>query len=162
MAEAYDDPKLVSPAEVQDRLPYPVTDPHVERVVTEVIVDASNLARHYGRETWHADLVPPVVKTEVRNACVRALVLLDGVVQSRAGDESEMYTDLRALTGTVFFTEDQKQTIREAAGGGGNWGSGLSYRHSLKSVTRDPDSYIKWPLGDRGFPVRPALSGGGW
>ena len=126
---------LLTVEDVSARLPYPVEDEHVEGVVREVIVDASNLARHYGRPTWTASVVPPVVKTEVRNACVRALVLLDGVVQSRAGDESEMFTDLRSLTGTVFFTRDQQQTIREAAGGGGNMSSVTSFRYGLVAVS---------------------------
>ena len=161
MADETVNPMLVSVDEVKSRLPYPVSDPHVEQVVAAVIVDASNLARHYGRDGWHADVVPPVVKTEVRNACVRSLVLLDGVVQSRAGDESEMFTDLRSLTGTVFFTEDQKRTIREAAGGGGNFGTVTTYRHSLESA--GPDAYfVAWGGVGRGFPVRPAGSGGGW
>ena len=43
---------------------------------------------------------------------------MDGVTVSRAGDETEHYTDLQEKTGTVFLTEDEKETVRRCAGRG--------------------------------------------
>lgn len=62
--------------------------------------------------------VPPVVKTVVRNSVSRFMNLIDGVTVSRAGDETEHYTDLQEKTGTVFLTEDEKETVRRCAGRG--------------------------------------------
>lgn len=153
---------LVSVDEVEVRCPYPFDDPHVRGVAAAAISDASDLARHYGLDSWHASMVPPVVKTEVRNAVVRYMVLLDGVVQARSGDESEMFSDMRTRTGTVFFTDEQKETIRAAAGRSGNFGSLSTYRYSQESAYEvEPPVVVKMPLG-KGFPVLPSASGGGW
>mgnify|MGYP000843603686 FL=1 len=106
----------------------------------ELIWDASNLARHYGRATWRADACPPVVRTLVRNACVRYLNLSESVVQSRAGDESEAYTDLGLRTGTVFFSPEEIGTIRKAAGRSGN----LRVVHTTVHSGEAPESDVQW------------------
>ena len=130
---------LVSTVEVQQRLRYPVTDQHFLGVIDSVIASASERARFIGRATWHASNVPPIVKAIVLDVCNRALSLEDGTVSTRAGDETEMYTDMRERTGTVFFTDEEKETIREASGRNGNFGTIATYRHSEESVGRRGD-----------------------
>lgn len=122
--------QLVDTVEVQKRLRYPVSDQHFLGVIESVIDSASNRARHYGRATWNASVCPPVVKSIVLDACNRALALEDGIVTSRAGDETDMFSDMRERTGTVFFTDDEIKTIREAAGRSGNFGVVTTYRHN--------------------------------
>lgn len=141
---------LISLTELKSRLD-PDFDPDLEQIATETIVDASNLARHYGRDAWDSEHVPPVVKTEVRNACVRYMKLVDGLLLGRAGEETEQYTDLQKKTGTVFFDADQIATIREAAGRGGNTYSVDIYNYS---TAPPPDPWMRgvWPRG-RTFPM---------
>lgn len=106
---------LISVDELQERLKWVLSSD--EKVLAEATIwDASNLVRQFGRPGWSAAKVPPVVKTIVRNACVRYLDLSESVTLSRAGDEAEQYTDLRERTGTVFLTDDEVETVRRAAG----------------------------------------------
>ena len=106
---------LISVDELEARLKYALS-PDEKDTAAAVIWDASNLARLHGRPSGMSDAVPPVVKTIVRNACVRYMDLSESVVQSRAGDETEAYTDLALRTGTVFYTPDEVRTLRQAAG----------------------------------------------
>jgi hypothetical protein len=117
---------LITVDELALRLKYELTDSDAV-LAAEVIWDASNKARFFGRSTWTASAVPPVVKSIVRDACVRYMDLAESVLLSRAGDESEQYTDLREKTGTVFFSEDEKATIRLAAGRVGNMFSARTF-----------------------------------
>lgn len=106
---------LITVGELEARSPYPFSD-RDKKVAGEVILDASNLVRHEGNPQWRASSVPPVVKTIVRNVCVRYMGLIDGVTVSRAGDETEHYTDLQEKTGTVFLTDGEAATVRRCAG----------------------------------------------
>lgn len=139
--------RLVSVDEVVARLPWEFVDDRIRRIVSGAIEDASTLARFYGLESWTADKCPPIVKTQVRNACVRYMLLAEGVISSRAGDDSESYTDLRDRTGTVFFREDEQAQIQTAAGRGGNFMSIDTYRHSPERATGERVELIVWPLG---------------
>lgn len=138
---------LISVAELQARLDWTLGT-GLENIAESVIEDASNLARHYGRATWDKDHVPPVVKTQVRNACVRYLKLVDAVLLSRAAEETEQYTDLRKKTGTVFFDDDEIATIKAAAGGDGNFYSLDSFQYSpYTSSTLERSDYVLLPTG---------------
>lgn len=107
--------RLITVGELEARSPYPFSE-RDKKVASEVILDASNLVRHEGNPQWKASSVPPVVKTIVRNVCVRYMGLMDGVTVSRAGDETEHYTDLQEKTGTVFLTDGEAATVRRCAG----------------------------------------------
>lgn len=84
-------------------------------VAQGVLEDASNLARHYGT-SWPADTAPPLVKSIVLSAAMRHMRLIEGVITSRAGDETLTWTDLQEQTGTVFLDHEQKAMLAELAG----------------------------------------------
>ncbi|WP_165218186.1 hypothetical protein [Schaalia sp. ZJ1691] len=72
---------------------------------------------------------------------------------SRAGDETEQYTDMREKTGTVFLTGDEIRTVKAAAGGASNFQQVTSYVWSNREAASDSesDTWVAWPLGRR-FP----------
>ena len=86
-------------------------------VMAGVLEDASNLARFHGKD-WAIEEVPGVVRSIVLNAAMRHMRLIEGVVTSRAGDETLTWTDMRELTGTVFLDEEQRNTLKALAGKG--------------------------------------------
>lgn len=114
---SFNETGLVTLEDLEVRSPFPLSSRDRE-VAKAAIVDASNLVRHEGNPNWNPMNVPPVVKTVVRNSVSRFMNLIDGVTVSRAGDETEHYTDLQEKTGTVFLTEDEKETVRRCAGRG--------------------------------------------
>lgn len=114
---SFNETSLVTLEDLEARSPFPLSSRDRE-VAKAAIVDASNLVRHEGNPNWNPMNVPPVVKTVVRNSVSRFMNLIDGVTVSRAGDETEHYTDLQEKTGTVFLTEDEKETVRRCAGRG--------------------------------------------
>ena len=114
---SFNETSLVTLEDLEARSPFPLSSRDRE-VAKAAIVDASNLVRHEGNPNWNPMNVPPVVKTVVRNSVSRFMNLIDGVTVSRAGDEAEHYTDLQEKTGTVFLTEDEKETVRRCAGRG--------------------------------------------
>lgn len=114
---SFNETGLVTLEDLEARSPFPLSSRDRE-VAKAAIVDASNLVRHEGNPNWNPMNVPPVVKTVVRNSVSRFMNLIDGVTVSRAGDETEHYTDLQEKTGTVFLTEDEKETVRRCAGRG--------------------------------------------
>lgn len=114
---SFNETSLVTLEDLEARSPFPLSSRDRE-VAKAAIVDASNLVRHEGNPNWNPMNVPPVVKTVVRNSVSRFMNLIDGVTVSRAGDEVEHYTDLQEKTGTVFLTEDEKETVRRCAGRG--------------------------------------------
>jgi hypothetical protein len=100
--------------ELDKRLDYTLSEEE-KTAATAALEDASNLARYYGID-WPVAAVPPLVKTIVLNAVVRYMRLIEGVVQSRAGDETLTWTDLREKTGTVFLDDDQQRMLASLAG----------------------------------------------
>lgn len=114
---SFNETSLITLEVLEARSPFPLSSRDRE-VAKAAIVDASNLVRHEGNPNWNPMNVPPVVKTVVRNSVARFMNLIDGVTVSRAGDETEHYTDLQERTGTVFLTEDEKETVRRCAGRG--------------------------------------------
>ena len=141
---------LISVSELEARSPYPFSE-RDKQVAREVILDASNLVRHEGNPLWAANSVPPVVKTIVRNVCVRYMGLMDGVTVSRAGDETEHYTDLQEKTGTVFLTDGEAATVRRCAGRNDDAAVfSMAYVYTPSSMESDASSgmsLVVWPRG---------------
>lgn len=150
---------LIDVADLEARLKYALS-PEERKVAAEVIWDASNLARHHGRPGWTALNVPPVVKTVVRNACVRYMEM-DSVTLSRAGDETEQYSDLGDRTATVFFNAEERSTIKAAAGSlSGSFQQVSTYVHDPSvgvrpepharlryDTVRDMHPLVRWAAG---------------
>nr|DAJ19027.1 MAG TPA: hypothetical protein [Siphoviridae sp. ctcOR4] len=140
---------LISVSELEARSPYPFSE-RDKQVAREVILDASNLVRHEGNPLWAANSVPPVVKTIVRNVCVRYMGLIDGVTVSRAGDETEHYTDLQEKTGTVFLTDGEAATVRRCAGRNDDAAVfSMAYVYTPNGAKPEEDSatLVVWPRG---------------
>lgn len=140
---------LITVEQLESRLKWALSSDE-KKVAEEAIWDASNLARFHGLASWSADACPPVVRSVVRNVCQRYMDLLESVVVSRAGDETEQYTDLRERTGTVFLTDEEIGTLRAAAGRDSSLVTMGSFVHS----PRAPSSccggirWVGWPGGD--------------
>lgn len=109
------DTDLVSFEDASSRLNYRLSEIE-QKVLAGAITDASDLARAYGAPAWTAQTVPFGVKAIIYNALRRFMANIDGVLLSRAGDETLQWSDLRARTGTVFFDAEDQARLREAAG----------------------------------------------
>lgn len=93
-------------------------DADEERIAASALTDASNWARHYGRD-WPAETAPFMVKTLVLKASQRYMNNPEGYTQSRAGDETLIWNDESGENaGSVYFTAGEIATLRELAGRG--------------------------------------------
>lgn len=106
--------------ELQNRLDWTM-DEGEERVAESALEDASDLARAYGRVWWDETLsmntAPRLIRTLVLKACARYMKNYQGYTQSKAGDESVMWSDAAgADMGTVHFTKDEIKMIESLAG----------------------------------------------
>lgn len=84
------------------------------RIASSALVDASDLARFYGKE-WDTTTAPRLVKTLVLKACKRYMDNPAGFVISRAGDETLTRHD-DADSGDVHFTKDEQRLLADLAG----------------------------------------------
>lgn len=100
--------------ELEDRLEWDLTDEE-KRVAQSALDDLSVDAAHHGRE-WTRANVPALVKRVVLAATTRYLRNLEGVVQSRAGDETLVYGEDK-LAGSAHFTTDEVKAIIAVAMG---------------------------------------------
>ncbi len=93
-------------------------DADEERIAAAALEDASDLARAYGRESWlSATSAPRLVRTLVLRAVARYMNNPEGFVQSRAGDETLIWSDkIGDNAGTVYFTRDEIALLAELAG----------------------------------------------
>lgn len=93
-------------------------DADEERIATAALEDASDLARGYGRETWaNAASAPRLVRTLVLRVCARYMHNPEGYVQSRAGDETLIWSDkIGDEAGTVYFTAEEVVLLEGLAG----------------------------------------------
>ena len=102
--------------ELQARLDWEL-DEGEERVAESSLEDASELARTHGRE-WEDPLTAPrIVRTLVLKACARYMKNYQGFTQSRAGDETVMWSDAAGENlGQVYFTKEEIKLLQEYAG----------------------------------------------
>lgn len=91
-------------------------DADEERIATSALEDASEEARFYGAATWTDAIHPPYAKTLVLRACKRYMDNPSGYTQSRAGDETLLWSDTGSDMGTVHFTEAEKLQLARLAG----------------------------------------------
>ena len=91
--------------------------PEEIEVVTTGLEDLENYARQYGSETWVTpDATPAIVATMVYQAAARYARNIDGLIQSRAGDETVILPERENL-GTASFTEAELDQLAAIAAG---------------------------------------------
>ena len=102
--------------ELQDRLDWTL-DEAEERVAESALEDASDLARGHGRDWADAAEAPRLIRTLVLKACARYMKNFDGYTQSRAGDETVMWSDKAGSDmGQIYYSRDEIKLIEGLAG----------------------------------------------
>lgn len=105
--------ELTNPSEVKNRIEDEVT-PDMERVIAAKILDASDLARFYGDPNWTDATAPPVVGRIVASAVARFMGNPSGYSQSRAADETIVWSDY-VSTGEVSFSDIEIRRLESLA-----------------------------------------------
>lgn len=101
--------------ELKGRLDWTL-DADEERIAQSALEDASDLARHYGRD-WDVTNTPRLVRTLVLRACKRFMDNPQGYTQSRAGDETLSWSDeAGGGSGAVHFTTAEQKLLGGIAG----------------------------------------------
>ncbi|GGN40175.1 hypothetical protein FHR83_007101 [Actinoplanes campanulatus] len=135
-------------------------DEDEERIAASALEDASDEARHHGRD-WDAETAPRLVKTLVLKAVIRYLRNPDGYVSSRAGDETLTWSDRGATSGTLQFTRDEIALLKDLAGRRSGiisaqvsaWGTSLHRNRRLGNC--EPPGYVPSSEGAH-FPLFPS------
>lgn len=93
-------------------------DNGADKIATVAIEDLSDDARLYGSATWLTPATtPPQICRLVRRAVIRYMKNYEGYVQSRAGDETLVWTDLKDEAGSPFFTDREIKVLAITAKG---------------------------------------------
>lgn len=133
--------------ELEDRLEWDLTDEE-KRVGQSALEDLSDDATHHGRD-WTRANVPRVVRRTVLAAATRYLRNLEGVVQSRAGDETLVYGEDKSA-GSAHFTSDEIQVIIRSAMG---YNAGIgSIQVTVSSPRSRSSDRVPVDYGGRPFP----------
>lgn len=102
---------LTTATEVGNGLDFDL-DGDLEKIAKTAIEDLSDDARFYGLSTWMTQATTPTqVQRLVRRAAIRYMKNYEGFVQSRAGDETLVWSDLGEDAGSPFFTDKEKQML---------------------------------------------------
>lgn len=130
--------------ELEARLEWDLDDGE-KRIATGALESLSDDARFYGRNWLDAASAPAQVKNIVLKAAARFMRNPDSYTQSRAGDETLMWTDRGEASGEAELSATQIKMIRALAGnvstlisaGTSPWGTvdpAASYKDSLVPV----------------------------
>lgn len=101
--------------ELKERLDWEL-DEGEERVATGALEDLSEDARFYGSDYWDSVASPRQVKSLVLRAAARYMRNFEGYVQSRAGDETIIWTDDGSEAGTAHFNRREQKILAELSG----------------------------------------------
>lgn len=101
--------------ELEERIDWTLDDGE-KRVATGALTDLSDDARFYGSDYWDSIAAPRQVKSIVLRAAIRYLRNFEGFVQSRAGDETIIWTDDGSEAGTAHFNAREQKILAELAG----------------------------------------------
>lgn len=109
---------LVTTAQLAERLPFDMSDEEL-REAEGALTDLSDQARIYGSPSWETPETTPItVLNLITRAAARHMKNYDGLLQSRAGDETLVWSDHGEDAGSASFTAGEKQLLRAAAGTG--------------------------------------------
>ena len=95
--------------DVEDRIDFELSDKEI-RMVDARLEDASEMAKHLSGLPWTDRNCPRVVRTIVLNAVTRYIQNPDAMIQSRAGDETLIWSDL-GEQGSFYFTEQEREAL---------------------------------------------------
>lgn len=109
--------ELATLPELQARLDWTL-DTGEQSVATAALADLSDDARFYGSARWDSATAPRQAKSLVLRAAARFMRNPDGFVQSRAGDETIVWSDGGEDAGTAHFTEREQKILASMAGRG--------------------------------------------
>lgn len=109
--------ELVTLPELQARLDWTL-DSGEQNVAEGALADLSDDARFYGSNRWDSNTAPRQVKSLVLRAAARHMRNPDGFVQSRAGDETIVWSDGGEDSGTAHFTDREEKILASLAGRG--------------------------------------------
>ncbi|WP_159795657.1 hypothetical protein [Puerhibacterium puerhi] len=143
---------LASLEELQNRLDW-VLDEQEKVLAESALEDASALVRAQGLN-WTPQNIPPVAKTIVLAAARRYVVNNQGLVTSRAGDETLQWADIGDKAGSVYLTEDEKKTLSTITRGVGFGSIPMTAWKTRPGAADDRPYYVPvsgWP-GERPFP----------
>lgn len=111
------DTAIASLPELQVRLEWDL-DSGEQAIAQGALEDLSDDARFYGSQRWDSETAPRQVKSLVLRAAVRYMRNPEGFVQSRAGDETVIWSDKGEDAGTAHFTEREQKILGAIAGRG--------------------------------------------
>ena len=105
---------LVDLTELENRIDWDLDD-REKRLGQAALDDLSLDAIDYGRN-WHPMNTPPRIKRLILKAAMRYMNNYRGLVQSRAGDETEIYREHEDMGTAAFTSEEVKEIISIASG----------------------------------------------
>lgn len=108
-------------SDLEDRLEWDLSDGE-KRVGQTALEDLSVDACQHGAQ-WTDANVPQYVKRVVLAAAVRYMRNLEGVVQSRAGDETLIFNEIKEGAGSASFTTAEIEAIISIAQGPQGFGT---------------------------------------
>lgn len=130
---------LATTDQLAERLPF-VMSPEELREAEGALIDLSDDARRLGNRNWlDAASAPEQVVNLVLRAAKRHMKNYEGYVQSRAGDETVVFSDRGESMGDASFTDGEARILRE--------------------LVRGPSGFTTVAMGFD-FPVRQALTVG--
>lgn len=119
-------------------------------MVKHAILYASDEARFLGNPRWTIGNVPHPVSRIVASAVARWATNPDGLVQSRAGDETLAWSDSGEDAGSVRFTQREIDRIGKFAVRGKGFGTIRFQADTLASCVHDGVIYV--PAGVKADP----------
>lgn len=132
--------------EVEDRLEWDLSEAE-KRVAATAIEDLTVEAQSLG-QAWSDSNVPPYVKKCVRSAAVRYMKNLEGVIQSRAGDETLIFPEAVAdEMGSPHFSKAEIEGIVSSALGPAGFGTIEVYAYSV-GPRKNRTGYVSAGGGD--------------
>lgn len=123
------------------------------RLASGVLEDLSDEARFYGSNTWATpESTPEAVKRLILKAAARYLRNPDGYIQSRAGDETVVWSDKGHEAGVASFSPAEQKVLSQLAGQGGLISVEITAWNSQASA--DTTGWVPTSItGERAFPL---------
>jgi len=151
------DEPLATVDEVTARVDRELTELEIQAIQGH-LEDASALVRFHGLPWTSRASAPALARTITRNAVRRLLNNSEGLVLSRAADETVGFADVGDKAGTVYLTGEEKLMIRELAGRNED----ISTAAISPFGTKDPNpdvGYVPVASGGKPFPMFPSEDG---
>lgn len=142
--------------ELQGRLDFQMSEGE-QGVAGAALEDLTFDANAEAEKDWTAATVPPAVKSIVLRAAARYMRNFEGLIQSRAGDETLVWSDRGEMAGVAHFTEDEKLQLRKI--GKVRKATFGSIRHYSWGYKQPRDGFV--PNGGKAFPFF-AAEDDGW